>query len=570
MTLIDTFPTLKPEVCLPERCLQWLCWIAAFALLAPGAAFGQGFMVKPMTIELYPRAGQTVERRLELRNTTADHDITLSVKAMLLSQGEEGAWQVFPPEEAGDFPEADPTSCMPWLRLSEDTVRVPALTVETVHVRFAVPRGAQGFYGAALIVQSVPNPDREPVRGVATVDLVIRFLIPVLVQVQGPFARKRVELLDTDMQLVEAPASNFSDRPKKARTSTKALLTVGNSGQTLARVGGRMTIFRQSGDHWARVTEAKFRERRMIAGARFAMGQDIYRALPSGKYRLDAVLTIDGRAQLPVRKEIDFAGDPDVSTVAADVPFTVEPSLIEVRGLPGAVRNAVITLRNPAEEAIEITCAVGQPKTLQSVALGDIKGDDFSGHGWITVKPEQFSLRGGTERKIRVNVAYPREGTEKPCYYAALDITAAYPDGQNAGTAEALVTALNQKQEPTPVLQGTAMSLAREEGDRYALVASFGNIGDIHVDPSCAGRLTDPTTIKTVKRFELSRESGPLLPLSTARFNGLVDFAGVDPGTYIIEAVAEFAGQTEVQTLPIRVADKAGHKLVEVIRTKTQ
>lgn len=540
------------------------CLLALLLSAGPKLAVAQGYMVKPMTMEVYPHPGETVTKVLELRNTSDASDIELRITPMLLTQEEQGNWQVIDPKQASDSPKDSLSSCLEWMELSRQTVRVSPLTTAKVQISFVSPPSARGFYGAALIVQSVPEPV-EQVPDVLHIDMIVRFLVPVLVQIQGPPARTRVELIDAGMQFVPA-TDPYAEGQEYHPATTQVELTMQNTGQALARVGGQATIFRQAGDRWRRVTEAKLRERRMIPGAGFALVEDLGRRLPSGRYRIDAIATVDGRRLETFRQEIDFEGDPSVTEVAADVQLLVDPPRLEVQGAPGAKRSSYITVENPGEDALEVTCAIVQPKPLQGVALGEITGDEFSCHEWTTVSPERFSLRGGGQRRIRVSLAYPEDGIHKPYCYGTLNIAATYPDGQSAGNLEALIIAQDRKAKSAPALQGMGISLTNLEGNKNAVAATFGNIGDIHLDPQCKGSVTDATGMKLVKSFSLVREPGLVLPLGTPRFSGTIDFAGVVLGIYIIKVVAEFAGQEATQTMNVRVTQGSEYNFVEVIK----
>ena len=215
------------------------------------------------------------------------------------------------------------------------------------------------------------------------------------------------------------------------------------------------------------------------------------------------------------------------------------------------------------QEKIELV--VNTLKELINVAVGKILGDHFSCSKWTKVSPSEYTLRAGTESKIRVQLAYPKYGTEKPCYYSTLSIAATYPDGQNAGNAEALILAWNQKKDPTPRLQGMGISLAREKEDEYAITAVFGNVGDIYLNPYCKGTVTDASGMNVVQKFEFSQEAGMVLPLGKRRFSGVIDFGRFESGVYRINAIAEYADQSEIQKISVHVTRGPEYNLVEVI-----
>jgi len=169
--------------------------LLAMGLTALSATvYAQGFMVKPMKIELTARPGQTVEKALQLRNTTVRGTETLMVKTRELGQGSGGAWQAIDPANE-EVDTSHLRSCLKWMELSADSVDIAPLEAENVMVRLKVPRGVRGFYGAALLVRSQPaKPKLEP--GHIAIGLVIQSLVPVVVNIQGPPARERIELAD--------------------------------------------------------------------------------------------------------------------------------------------------------------------------------------------------------------------------------------------------------------------------------------------------------------------------------------------------------------------------------------
>ena len=136
--------------------------------------YGQGFMVRPMVMELTARPGQTVETELELTNTTADASALL-IQPHLLTQSRGGAWRAIDPKDQ-DVNSSQLRSCWDWIGLSAEKVELGALQAKTVLVSLRVPHEVRGFYGVALIMRS----KSESEEGIA---LVIRFLVTLRVTI---------------------------------------------------------------------------------------------------------------------------------------------------------------------------------------------------------------------------------------------------------------------------------------------------------------------------------------------------------------------------------------------------
>jgi len=359
----------------------------------------------------------------------------------------------------------------------------------------------------------------------------------------------------------------FSPETDKDPAKDQIFVRLENSGETYAKIAGKMTIFNKTGDNWRQIMVINPDiDRGIVPTVQLNILRPSLRRLPSGTYKIDADLSVNGRPLRKFSKIIDYQGDPSVTTVASEVRLNIDPARLEMVIPAGARRSAYVTLQNPSDEALTMKCSVSQPKELQGVAMGNILGDYFSCDKWASASPPSFTLRPGGERKFAVQVAFPKDGTDRPAYYATLRLEAFYPDSQYAGSIEALVVAKNQKMAGSPRLNGSGMSLARDKEDKYSLVASFSNVGDIYLDPSCKGTVTDAAGLNLVQSFDLTREPGLVLPLGTPRFSGEIDFAAVKPGTYVIKAVASYADTTEAQKLKVKVTRGAKYNSVEVIK----
>jgi len=517
--------------------------VAFAAVLALGqSAYAQGFMVKPMKMELTARPGQTVENVLELRNTGADEARTLELKLVELAQNSDGGWQII--EARSEVDTSKLPSCLKWVKLSADSVKVEPMEMAPVTVSVKPPSNARGFYLAGLIAQVKPNPAEKGIT------IVIRFMIPILLEIQGRPERQQIELSDVGM--------NFRKEGANLPPGTVVSMGVDNEGRTYSRIKGSVKVMFFLSGRWRPVSTADIPEKGIIPGAKLNLPADLQRRLPSGKYKLTATLYVDGRRVKPLEKEIDFEGDPTVTKLAVDTALTLDPPELSIAGSPGAMRTAVLKVENASEDEVQINAYSATPAPLQGVALGELKGDDLSCAEWVEVSPAQFTLRAGGKQNIRVIARMPKADPDATSgqanYYGLLTLRATYPDGQSAGETTVLACVENKAVEAKPAAQAMKTTLAAAEGSRYIVQARFANVGNIHFKPRCRAVVASPMG-QTVMEMELSGEEALMLPLETRDFSGVLDCEKVPALEYA-------PGKGEVAQVLITVSEEDGRKVV--------
>lgn len=516
-------------------------------------ASGQGFMVKPMKIEAAVRPGRTVERVLELRNASPEGTEILDLKLVDLAQTSQGNLQAVEKPSGINTPSS--FSCLRWTKLSTDSVTVEAMQAASVTITIKAPAGARGFYAAGILAQIRAAPTDK------TVSIIIRFLIPIYVEIQGRPVRQKIQLNDVGMEFIE--------QSEKQPATTLLSMGIANQGRTYSRIKGTARVMRYWEGHWGNVTTAEFKELGILPGVKLNLRSDLARRLPSGRYKLTGTLYVDGRRIRPLEKEIEFVGDPSVTKLAVDTPLIIEPPMLSVTCAPGANRAAVIKVENASEDPVIIEAVAAIPPVLRGVALGDLKGEDLSCAEWVKVMPEKFTLRGAGRQNIGVIIKMPKAESIHPNYYGLLSLRATYPDGQSAGQTTTLICVQNKMVKAKPAAQVMKLTLAADEPSKYIVHAKFGNIGNVHFTPQCKAAIT--TAIgATVAQTALSGETGLMLPLETRDFSGVLDFSRVDEGIYILKAVLEYGdGGAVNKEIPIRVSiDEDQTRLVEIIEPK--
>jgi hypothetical protein len=291
--------------------------------------------------------------------------------------------------------------------------------VVPVELSLRVQRGVRGFFGAGILATT------SPMRGVGNVSVVIRFVVPLIVEIQDRPMRPRVQATDIGMEFIPMSGQN------KARTAVS--MTIENTGGTFSRVKPGVRIWSFSGGHWKVITTTDFPETGIIPGAKLNLRTDVRKDLPKGKYKAAGILYVDGRRTPRIEKEIDFVGDPAVTRVGADAPLDLDPVDVTIDGMPGSTRTATLKIINASDETVNIRTAMGLPGILQLGAMGDVRGEDLDCTGWLKITPEQFTLSGeGGQQTIRIVSEMPETSMPHPCYFSLLALWASYPDGQQA------------------------------------------------------------------------------------------------------------------------------------------
>ena len=526
----------------------------ATALVPPltSAAHAQGFNVQPMMMDAAARAGQVLELPLRINSTSATGGQTVELRLVELTQTPQGNWWIV--ERDGEQAPPHEASAADWITLASDSLELAAVAATETTVTVRVPRAARGAYFAALLVETPRPPDA------AGLIVRVRFLIPIIIQIQGRSVRQQVELDDVTM-IYEV------DEEDRAAPTTRAHLHIVNRGRTYSRVRGQLTVERQSGERWRPVTRINLAQRSIIPGVTLELGGDLERRLPSGIYRLRGELSVDGRRTRAVEKMIAFEGDPNVDAVAYDTALTLEPEMVQMDVAPGTTRTAAVRIENPGEDAVTVRMAAITPDDLRGVAMGELRGDAYSAEPWTEIQPAEFTIRPGGWRNVRVISRVPREDVARANYYADLLLEGRYADGQNAGVTRSIVHLARRGVEAEP--RGMIERILVAEGDapsEHVVQARFVNIGNVHLEP--VGDVQVLSGRGTVARARLAADPGPVLPLGKRSFSGTLDLSQVDPGYYVLRASFGYGFQlsTADQLLMevIEETDEAGNAVRRV------
>lgn len=531
------------------RFLFWITTISVICFSIPALA-RQQLYIKPMMIEVNPYPGMIVETNLEIFNAS-DQTNFVEFNLHELTQSRNASWQIL--GEVGDLSNQDVNvpSCYDWVSLSDPNVTIGPGRRTQIKVKLRVPPTAKGFYLAGLT--ATLSPTKAP----GAVGIVVRFLVPILVDIRARAQRQELTLNDVGMEF----------RPESSRLpgSTLVTMTIANDGKTYSSVSGNVMVKKRVGEDWRRITEVDFEKRKIIPGVEVELKTDIEKQLPSGQYKLFGRLNIGGLRAKPLEKVIEFKGDPTIDDAATDAAIELQPQQVTIETVPGATRSAIIQVSNASESGVvEVTASLEVPKMLKGVALGAVQGEDLACPQWLTVRPTKFKLRSGARQNIQIVAKMPESEVTHANYYTSLNLRANYANGQSAGKRSPLICVRNTDVESQAQARVMKVNIAGEKASRYIITAKIGNVGNIHFKPKCYVMIAASDGKKRIQTA-LNGDSIAMFPLELRDFSEVIDFSGFEAGNYNIEIVLDYGiGRVARAITPIRVLAENGDRIVEI------
>ncbi len=534
--------------------------IALSVFVSGGSAFGQ-FIIQPMRMDLPLMPKQQFQTALSLQSFDPNevHEIELTV--VDLTQWEDGQWRIIEPNDT-TFDVSGLSSCKSWISIPNNYVQIPPMRSARERINIKVPIRTRGFYAAGIIASVKPRPDLLGQFGVR-----IRFLVPVLIDVQGRPMRHDITLKKMELESVPAQRENPA--------TTHVIMSIDNNGGTRSHLKGFAQIKGFLDGHWREITTAEFTAASITPGAKLKLRANIGRTLPPAKYKVGGWLYVDGRRDQRITDEIDFAGDPSIKKVAADAPIDLNPTSISIESMPGATRIANIKVYNASDETVNVQAAIRLPQSLLGVAFGDLKGDDLDCTRWLSIEPRQFTLRSRTQQAIRIISKMPNNVSElNPCYYALLGFVSTYADGQSGGVTTAPITVANRNVNVEPYAYGMTLKPALKEGSEYYIVARYGNFGRIHFTPiRCRAAIVDGTGAPMAVATLISRKTDMILPFEARDYSGVIDISGVPDGIYYLASELKYGpdrAEKADKQIGIRVMAQGGQKVIEVLQLQEE
>ena len=546
--------------------LVLLIAITVTMILPSGVAFGQ-YMVQPVELKLQSRVNKQINTALRIHSQEENQNLEIELKVVELSQAPDSEWQIFEPDPNSvdyipDFDVSKLSSCSDWIRLSTSKVELGPFGEVPVEVIIRVPPRVHGFYSAGILTTYRVAPEGSDV------GYLLRYLIPVLIEIQSRTIQPKIKLLNVDMEHVPAAGEKLA--------TTNIAVSVENIGETYSRLQPMARLEGFQDGHWRLITRAEFRDTGIIPGVQLHLESDIMRSLPSGKYKLAGAIYVDGRPGGAIQKEIDFVGDPTLQKAATDAPLDLKPTEVIINGSPGSTRTEILNIHNASDSTVNIQTLFALPTSLAGRASPTINGEALGCPSWLRIEPSQFELGSYQDKRVRVIAEIPSTMTDYPWHYAVLGLYAHYPDGQSAGLTTANVC-VGQDRGMTPEVMVRAANLNIRDYDplksEFLVLTEFTNDSSTFFTPKkcragivyASGQYVSQVRASTSMR---SDQPGIILPLETRRYSGVLDLSSVEAGVYRLETYLEYGvGQNVSKQSAIQVSIVNGRRTVTTIQT---
>jgi hypothetical protein len=507
-------------------------------LLLNGSAFAE-FFVQPIILRQQVTPGRrNVRIKFQLENNGRDTTETVTLRIADLTQDENGVWAEVRPDDPNNTVDLSSLrSCKDWLTCPVAEATLDPYQMVPVEMQANIPAGTRGFYFAALIAETAP---REMSIDGYTSMMSVQYVVPIILEAQTIPMRADVSLTGVHLKYIEPTV-------EEPAAKVIASMDVVNKGGTYSRLQGQIRIWRMSEKgHWVKAANVTLPDNGIIPGVTLNLKEDIGILLPSGRYKVEGYLFVDGRRGNAINDEFDFVGDVRVVDTRGLAPIDLDKEDLFIDALPGAARQGTILVGNGSEDPISVMAEFILPEHMLHAQVGDIKGDDLGCVDWVAVQNPQFTLQKYGKRNLSLIVRMPQTATQYSNYYGTLRLHATYADGTPAGMKTANVCVRNGKVAGTNVIDARQPSIAVASPGRYWMTASFLNGGVTHVTPKCKGLLTGSGDV-IYKQFLMDSEApgqdGILLPFESRTFTGVLDVSDIPDGVYRLTAVLQYVGR---------------------------
>jgi hypothetical protein len=526
-------------------------------ICVPHAGRAQAFSVSPMQLQLNTHPGHILNQEITVTSMRTEGLAHIQLSTMMISENSQGVPVELDRKDASQINAAARLrSCVDWITLDSSEMVITPRQQKEVPVHIKIPQSARGYYYAAIIISEM-----KAGSGKYAISLEFRSLVLILLTVQGPTAKQKIALTGVAMQYKPLTI----DHP----ATTDLILSVDNQGETFAHIMARASISYLAVDKWRRLTQMQTKAVGILPGVTMNPAEDMRRKLPAGRYKINGQLLLDNRPAGFIDQFIDYAGDPTVTKVLADVNMSIDPATAQLSAQTGSVRSLVLTAHNLSDEPIEVEGSLLSPDELRAKTPVDRDGEQFDATKWLTLATNHVILRAQGRTGLRIISNIPADAILPPYLYSQLRLRWKFPTGENAGEMTIPITINIHDSKMVNVLNAEVqqIDLVHQTDNIYAVITRFLNTGNMDFLPIATAEVTlsDSKQQASITR-SLETSTLRVLPRGSALFSGELDFSTVKPGIYaLIVAMSYGAKDDAMAQLSLRVQTKDGKQIVTVI-----
>lgn len=360
------------------------------------------FSLSPMSIDLVVSPGARKEFDFVVYNESKSEPLTIFLYPQDIIQTTDAVYQTV--EIGKGVP-----SCADWITLNDSVIDIAPNTAKAVIGQIKVPRIVKGGRYGAVVVETKP-----------TRELIYKTKTAVIIHVVIRPPTKPKALI-TNIKFQDPESVNQLRMMGKFKDQVAISASVKNEGDIHFYAKGRLII--------------KDKQGRRICEYPLATGPGLI--LPNttvdmmsvikkptlGEYLADVIVSYGARS--PARAQVPFevayrqvAGKKGF-VANAPLAITPMPENIELKILPNVFRSRTIVMHNEETTSVKVAAEINE---MQSDINGEILASEdslyqgWSCAKWITLEPNEFTIRPNERKTLKINIQIPNANIQGEKY----------------------------------------------------------------------------------------------------------------------------------------------------------
>lgn len=492
------------------------------------------FSISPLYFEIKAPSGARRKVTISVINETYTERIKIFLSRADVIETEAGVYKPVPIGQGVP-------SCAQWLKFKDSIIELGPQSGKEIDVFVEIPAGIKGGRYGAITFETRPSPEERKYR----TQVPVYFEITIQPEIKP-------KLYINDIKIVEEIEKELRFMfLSKLKDAIAILVSTKNEGDIHAVVRGSLILRDKKGK--------KIKEfplgggRGVILPTATVELASIIKRPPPGEYLVDAIIRYGTLS--PAKAQATFTILPKKIEkkeifIEGTVLLSVKPEMIEMPVLPGAFRMRTIILLNEDDKEIKVK---GEIRELINDEEGNLSSSDsfgyeYSGIKFISLEEEEFILKPGEKKVLKIKFTIPKEESSGG-RYASLILNVKKEEEKVLPLTYEIPIFLNflGKAKEEVKLEKIEVTGRKPVGFYFYLE----NTGDIHLKPT--GSLQISEKVKTgagekmvnIGELKLKELKGYLLPKRKIKM-ATEESIRLKSGTYLIKVFINYGKDKEL------------------------